>query len=97
MAANSKSRMITFRIPSEDYEQFRELCINRGVKNVSELVRAAVNKLLIDSNSHSVEDNLEVRVARLELRIQALMGEMHRMQGERSGAVASAASASAGL
>jgi hypothetical protein len=40
-----KSRIVCFRLPQEEYEQFREMCIDHSVRSISELARTALCRL----------------------------------------------------
>ncbi len=66
--------MISFRLTDEEYERFRRLCVTRGLRNVSELVRSAVNQLLesVDEGPPRPGMNIEARVGTLESRIADL-------------------------
>lgn len=74
MSLESRSRMISFRLTDEEYERFRRLCVTRGLRNVSELVRSAVNQLLesVDEGPPKPGVNIEARVGTLESRIADL-------------------------
>ncbi len=62
--------MISFRLTDEEYERFRRLCLARGLRNVSELVRSAVNQML--ENSPVPDSEIEFRVGRLESQVADL-------------------------
>ncbi len=73
MPLESRTRMVSFRLTSEEYERFRQLCFARGLRNVSELVRAAVNHLLTEpAHHHPAAPSFESRLAHLEDRLQSL-------------------------
>lgn len=71
-SAESRSRMISFRVTSEEYTRFRELCALRGLRNVSEVVRLAVSQLQSENMANSGEHTLQLRIDTLETRIAAL-------------------------
>lgn len=64
--------MISFRVTVEEYERFRKLCFQRGLRNVSEVVRLAVNHLLKEEAASPDEVSLFARVAELESRLTYL-------------------------
>jgi hypothetical protein len=80
MASNGKSRMVSFRLNLQEYEQFREVCAANGGNNVSELLRSAVSYLLENGQGHfangprrqTPSSSLEQRVAKLESEVQSL-------------------------
>jgi Arc/MetJ-type ribon-helix-helix transcriptional regulator len=77
MAANGKSRMVSFRLPPKEYDRFREICIASGGKNVSELLRTAVTQFLQDGRQlDALDHRLEQRVAHLESQFQTLLAEI---------------------
>ena len=75
MPFESRSRMISFRLTSEEYERFRELCLTNGIRSVSEMARAAIN-LLLQQPEHVPQVAIEGRVAALEGRFHVLALEM---------------------
>jgi hypothetical protein len=73
--------MISFRLSPEEYEHFRELCLTQGIRSVSEMARAAVNKLAQDPDlAHATGEALESRVSNLEGQLQVLAVELRRLQ-----------------
>lgn len=48
MSIEPKSRMVSFRLTEEEYHRFRHLCIARGLRNVSEMVRRAVTQTMAE-------------------------------------------------
>ena len=48
---NSKTKMISFRLSTEEYDRLRAACRTAGVTNVSELARAAMHQIL-DGNGN---------------------------------------------
>jgi Arc/MetJ-type ribon-helix-helix transcriptional regulator len=74
--------MISFRLTDEEYDSFRRLCVSRGLRNVSELVRTAVNQL-IDQAGPDLDPPLPevvVRVATLESRLADLATLVAQME-----------------
>jgi len=71
MPIESRSRMISFRLTHDEYERFRGLCVSSGLRNVSELVRHAVNRMIDDSTENSLQA-LRLRVTSLESHISDL-------------------------
>jgi uncharacterized small protein (DUF1192 family) len=84
--------MISFRLTTEEYERFRELCYSSGIRSVSEMARAAI-KLMFAQPERASQGALEVRVAELEGRFHMLALEVRRLSEQ---AVQSASASSAG-
>jgi hypothetical protein len=78
MALDSKNRMISFRLSEEEFDRFRAICFNYGVRSVSELARTAINRLL-EEPARAQEQSLASRVAELEGRIRILSLELKRL------------------
>jgi hypothetical protein len=70
--------MISFRLSTQEYEEFREYCETRGASG-SELARAAVNRLIHDSHV-SNGSVLEGRVNELEGQLHLLSLELKRFK-----------------
>ena len=78
IAPDSKNRMISFRLSKEEFDRFHAVCFNYGVRSVSELARAAINKL-IDEPASVTRETIEARVSELEGRIRILARELKRL------------------
>jgi hypothetical protein len=92
MVAKFKSRMVSFRLSPEEYEQFRQICLATGNRNLSQLLRAAVNSFLRDGQKSDNRDvSLEKRVAHLELQLQTLRAEVKSQNPSRQDAPLSVA------
>jgi len=73
--------MISFRLTDEEYERFRRLCLARGLRNVSELVRTAVNQMLETVESgRAPNSEIEFRVGRLESQVADLNLALARIE-----------------
>jgi len=78
--------MISFRLTDEEYERFRRLCLARGLRNVSELVRTAVNQMLETLESGPVtHSEIEFRVGRLESQVADLNLAVAKIERRISG------------
>jgi hypothetical protein len=79
MSTKTRSKMISFRVSTREYEQFRDFCVAQGTHSVSELARTAVNKLVTDP-TFAVDNVLEARVNELEGQLHMLSLEMKRIK-----------------
>ena len=72
---------MSFRLSDDQYHQVRAICLNRGIANISELVRAAVSQFLQDQrNPDSAAPSLDVRVGRVERQVETLTAEFDIFQ-----------------
>jgi Arc/MetJ-type ribon-helix-helix transcriptional regulator len=78
--------MMSFRLSDDQYHQVRALCGDRGIDNVSELVRAAVSQFLHDrAGAAAAPDSLDCRMGRVERQLQALAADFdHFQRGNRA-------------
>lgn len=67
----SKSRMVSFRLSSSEYDSFSELCLTHGIRSFSELARVGLN-LLREKSSDASNGALEARVGAVEARVRLL-------------------------
>lgn len=89
MSLESRSRMISFRLTDEEYERFRRLCLSRGLRNVSELVRTAVNQMLEakwEDGSPQPQSEIEARVGRQESQVADLNSALAQVEQRMSAA-----------
>ncbi len=100
MPLDSRSKMISFRLTTEEYDKCRELCFTQGIRSVSEMARAGIN-LLLQQPGRMSQESLETRVAELEGRLHILALELKRFGlnsgPSRAGAAASGAFAQSGI
>lgn len=82
--------MVSFRLTTEEYNRFRQMCFANGIKNVSEMARAAIH-LLLQQPRPVPEERLESRVSELETRFEMLALEMKRLHSEGDEPVKAAA------
>jgi len=71
--------MISFRLSTKEYEQFHDFCVAQGTHSVSELARAAVNKI-VSAPAFSLDNVLENRVNELEGQLHMLALELKRLK-----------------
>ncbi len=87
--------MVSFRLTDEEYERFRRLCVERGLGNVSELVRTAVHQMLttLEDGRPMPRSEIEFRVCRLESQAADLSLALEQLQQRLGGSLARSASA----
>ena len=74
---NRKSKMVSFRVPYAEYLRLQQSCSVTGVRNISELARAAMQRMM--QNPHPTDASLKEQVASLRLKIAALTTELDRI------------------
>jgi len=67
----SRDQMISFGLTKKEYDRCREVCFSQGIRSVSEMARAGINRLLQEPAQAS-DGALESRVAELEGRVHIL-------------------------
>ncbi len=72
---NRKSKMVSFRVSSEEHERLRAFCVSKGQRSVSDLARLAVETILDNGEA----PNLEARLCEVESRIHLLTREVVRI------------------
>jgi hypothetical protein len=79
MSTKARSKMISFRLSSAEYEQFRGYCETQGSSSLSELARMAVGRLIRDP-TFTTGNGLENRVNELEGQLHLLAVELRRVK-----------------
>jgi len=72
-----RSKMVTFRVSMEEYHSLEAACIERRVRSISELARAAVQQWIRES---SLPNPFHDELQQVERRIQVLAKELERLQ-----------------
>ena len=85
LPGTTHSKMISFRLPSDQYERFRDLCYSQGMRSVSELARAAIYRLIEEPDRDVVSrEALESRVASLEAQLHLLAVELKKLRNAKA-------------
>ena len=79
MAVEAKSRMVSFRLSTDEYDRFRDLCFSHGLQSVSEMARKAIG-LLFQEPTATPDQSMELRVSGLEGRIKLLASDLKRIE-----------------
>ncbi len=74
MPAKARSKMISFRLTSEEYVRLRKAAEAAGVDNMSEVARSAVRRLISTPNVP-----LDEQVRTLRAKIESLGNEVDRV------------------
>jgi hypothetical protein len=74
---NKKSKMISFRLSNEEFRLLQGACSKTGARSVSELARAAMQRIIIDDSFSPASTDVEMR--ELKLKFNALAAEVQRL------------------
>ena len=73
MSAKPKTKMVSFRLSTDEYHLCRQACHARGARNISELARSALQFILVDGRvTH------EQQVRELRERVKILSADIDR-------------------
>jgi hypothetical protein len=75
-----RSKMISFRISEEEYENFVGLCASHGVRSLSDLARDALHRLsAVPNHNGDNGSSAALDAVHLHSRIAKLEGEIERL------------------
>jgi hypothetical protein len=74
-----RSRMVSFRLSEEEYEDLRHICLTAGARSLSDIARDAVHRL-IDNGGEQKKD-VESQLRLLNERVDAIDQEVRRLAG----------------
>lgn len=74
-----RSKMVTFRLSEQEYQELLSCCLNRGARSLSDLAREALQGLLASGNGDGSGDGLEIEVEKLHGRMEQLDHELKRL------------------
>jgi hypothetical protein len=73
-ATNSRKKMISLRLSEVEYEIIRTQYLIHGARNVSDLARLALQRMM--NGSSVFQDAITARIVELEVRVRALESEL---------------------
>lgn len=68
---HNRNRVVYVRVSQAEFDQLRDLCARQGARNMSDLVRSAMEQL-IRANGSRLENELSERLSRLEESVEKL-------------------------
>ena len=74
------SKLVTFRLSEDEYSRVRDLCFSKGIRNVSEMARTAINMLLTQPDRIE-EQSIAARMNELDGKLHILALEVRRLHG----------------
>jgi hypothetical protein len=72
-----KSKMVSFRLSGDEYRLLQNACSKNGARSVSELARAAMQKIILEDGFSSASADGEIR--ELKLKFNVLAAELERL------------------
>jgi hypothetical protein len=75
--STKKSKMVSFRLSGDEYRLLQSACGKNGARSVSELARAAMQKIILEDGFNSASAEGEIR--ELKLKFNVLAAEMERL------------------
>jgi hypothetical protein len=75
--STKKSKMISFRLSGEEYRMLQGACSKSGARSVSELARAAMQKIIIEDGFRPGSAETEIR--ELKIKFSVLAAEVDRL------------------
>jgi hypothetical protein len=76
-----KSKMISLRVSTEEYEVFKQLYPAHGARNLSDFARLAMQRISDDVRQSG--DSVNTKIKELDGRLIALEARVARLLGER--------------
>lgn len=71
-----RSKMVSFRLSPAEYSRFRQICVAKGVRSISDLARVAMTRVA----SEEVEiDPLSDQVKEIRMQVQSISLELDRL------------------
>lgn len=73
-----RTRIISFRLFENEYQELQNICVSEGVRSLSDLARSAVCHL-IRSGGKNLDETLEEELWKLKGRMEGLDCELKRL------------------
>lgn len=77
----SKTKMISFRLSASEYEALKSLHLSRGARNVSELARSAIQRMIVGNPTLGLDDPVQAQLVDLHHRVSSLESMVARLTG----------------
>jgi len=75
---NRRTKVISIRVTTDEFNQLQDLCAARGVGTISQLARVAMRLLMVQENGNG-KATVESRVNEIHDRMSALDHEVARL------------------
>jgi len=78
----SKTKMISLRISATEYEALKALHLSRGARNVSELARSAIQRMIMGNSTLRSDDPIQAQLIDLHHRVASLETLVAQLAGQ---------------
>jgi hypothetical protein len=78
----NRTRVVYVRVSEDEFQQFRDLCHQQGARNMSDLVRSAM-ELMVRQHKDGFESEVTARLRQLEASVNDLNRTMAQIAVER--------------
>jgi hypothetical protein len=75
--STKKSKMVSFRLSGDEYKLLQSACSKSGARSVSELARAAMQKIILEDGFTSASTDGDIR--ELKIKFNVLAAELERL------------------
>ena len=76
---NRRTRIISFRLSEQEYENLRTVCLSRGIRSIADLARLAAQECAATNGESLGDGSLAAWVRQLQGRVTALDSEVKRL------------------
>ena len=76
---NRRTRIISFRLSEQEYENLRGVCQSRGIRSISDLARLAAQECAATNGDSLGDGSLVAGLRQLQGQVVALDGEVKRL------------------
>jgi hypothetical protein len=84
-AVKRRNRIVVFRLTQEEYESLKDVCVNRGARNISDFARSALLRFMGADGQTAVDQRLaelEATVRRLAQLLETLVSRSAEIRQE---------------
>jgi uncharacterized protein (DUF1778 family) len=78
LATHRKTKMISFRLSSDEYRLLQGACEKSGTRSVSELARSAMQRIILDTGTIG-SDSAEMTLRQFQMKLDILATEVDRL------------------
>jgi hypothetical protein len=68
----NRTRILYFRVSEDEFQLFQDLCRRRGARNMSDMMRSAVEAMMRHESGGGFENEVAQRLAQLESSVARL-------------------------
>ena len=77
-----RNRLVYFRVSEDEFRQFTQLCERHGSRSISDLVRDAMHRLLVEADEAAIGAEARVKILdKLIAEVSAQLQQLASLQG----------------